>query len=80
MESKMVMPCSSAMVTGGWSSRKGIPAEIIGTVFFKLEDSTTMLCYKVRFEDGEEDYIAVSYSNNYKIITKDEALVMLQKL
>ncbi len=74
--------CERAYLVGthSFSFRRDVPAEIIAVVFFKCEDGTLKLCYHVRFQDGKEDYTAVCDSNNYKIITKDEALVILQNL
>jgi len=54
--------------------RAGKPAEIIGVHFFTPKGLDTRACYHVRFEDGKEDSVAISDSNNFKIISEKDVV------
>jgi hypothetical protein len=56
-----------------YSFREGEPAEIIGVSFCTPDGLEERLCYKIRYNDGKEDFVAVSDTKNYKIINETDA-------
>ena len=53
----------------------GEPAEILGVVFFTPPGIYELrLCYRVKFKNGDEDYVALSDSNNFEIICEQDVL------
>jgi len=61
--------------THKYSSKSGIPAEIIGVEFIKPEgDLNVRLCYHIQWADMVEDWIPISDNSNYKIVSFDDIL------
>lgn len=58
--------------THRYSFRAGKPAEIIGVVFITPDKLNPRACYHVRFDDGAEDFVAISDINNFKIISEED--------
>ncbi len=54
------------------SFHAGKPAEIIGVVFITPDGLAPRAAYLVRFENGDEDMIAVSDQTNYEIISEED--------
>ncbi len=54
------------------SFRAGKPAEILGVVFVTPEGREARACYHVRFEDGQEDHVAVSDTQFSEIISEKD--------
>jgi hypothetical protein len=58
-----------------YSHKSGIAAEIIGVGMITHDNiSEPRLCYKIQWYDGVEDWVPVSDSDNYKIISFQDVL------
>ncbi|MEK7102763.1 MAG: hypothetical protein AAB870_00250 [Patescibacteria group bacterium] len=56
--------------THRYSFQAGKYAEILGVRFVAPEGLESRACYHVRFENGQEDDIAISDSINFEIISE----------
>ncbi len=61
-----------------YSFQAGKPAEIIGVEFVTPENLSPRPCYKLRFEDGYEDFLPISEAHNFEIISEED--VRLRKI
>ncbi|MEW6617373.1 MAG: hypothetical protein AB1333_03055 [Patescibacteria group bacterium] len=50
----------------------GEPAEITEVVFSTPEGLKPRACYRVRFENGDEDLIPISESHHFEIISESD--------
>ena len=73
------MPQKAFLVgTHRYSYHAGEAAEILGVVFFTPpEKYDCIACYYVRFGNGDEDYIPLSDSKNFEIISEQYVLAGL---
>lgn len=58
--------------THRYSFQSGKPAEIIGVLFVTPEGCDARLCYHIRFENGQEDFVPVSESHHFEIISEED--------
>jgi hypothetical protein len=49
--------------------RAGTPATIVGVEEVTPPGSPPRFCYKVRFEDGKEDFVPMNETEHYKIVS-----------
>jgi hypothetical protein len=54
------------------SFRPGEPAKIIGVVFVTPDGFPARVCYEVLYKDGRKDFVALSDSLNFQIVSEDE--------
>jgi hypothetical protein len=52
--------------------RAGQPAEILGVQFVTPMPHEPRPCYHVRFEDGKEDFIPLSETHHFEVISEED--------
>lgn len=52
--------------------RAGEAAEIVGVEFVTPKGHDSRACYRVRFHDGKVDWVPLSDTQNFKIISEGE--------
>ena len=60
--------------TNTHSFKAGIPAEIVGVAWCEPMALNPRLCYHIRYSDSTEDFVPVSDTSNYKIISFNDIL------
>lgn len=56
--------------THRYSFRAGQPAEIIGVQFVTPMHAAPRPCYHIQFEDGQQDFVALSECHRFAIISE----------
>ena len=50
----------------------GEPAEFIGVAFVTPEGKEPRVCFRLRYEDGTEDFAPVSETHHYELISESD--------
>ncbi len=58
--------------THRYSFQAGKPLEIIGVEFVTPPSSPARVCYRVRADDGQEDFCAISETHHYEIVSESD--------
>ena len=58
--------------THRFSFQAGKPAEIMGVVFATPEGLEARPCYQITFDDGREDFVTLSESHHFEIISEQD--------
>lgn len=58
--------------THRYSFQAGEPAEIIGVQFVTPKNAEPRACYRLRFEDGQEDLVPLSEAHHFEIISEED--------
>lgn len=66
--------------THRYSFRAGEPAHIMGVCEFTPDGGEPRPCFKVKYRDGFEDYIAIADTSHYKLIGSSGAETELSEL